>query len=177
MHHSHTCYRLIAYHSLKHYSSHFIDAMQGIATFRAFGWVPSGIARSDQLLDDSQRPMWALQLMQRYLQFVLQVVVAVLAVVVVALATRMRPSSDNADASNTGYTGASLVTLMTFGTALANFVRTFTTVETSIGAVSRLKSFGENVRSENLPGENVVPPPVWPVRGNIEITGVSASYE
>lgn len=27
--------------------------MQGIATFRAFGWVPNGIARSDQLLDDS----------------------------------------------------------------------------------------------------------------------------
>lgn len=159
-----------------HHSSHFIDAMQGIATFRAFGWVPSGIARSDQLLDDSQRPMWVLQLMQRWLQFVLQVVVAVLAVVVVALATQMRHRPDEVDTANTGYTGASLVTLMTFGAALANFVRTFTTVETSIGAVSRLKSFGENVRSENLPGENVVPPAEWPMRGNIEITGVSASY-
>lgn len=155
--------------------------MQGVVTFRAFGWVPNGIARDDQLLDDSQRPWWALQLMQRYLQFVLQLLVALLADVVVALATRMRSWSYSIDADgsggNTDCTGASLVTLMTFGTALADFVRTFTTVEISIGAVSKLKTFGETVKLENRPNENAVTPAEWPMRGNIEIIGVSASYD
>jgi hypothetical protein len=49
-------------------------------------------------------------------------------------------------------------------------------LETSIGAVSRLKSFGEKVRSESLDGEDVKPPREWPLRGAIEISGVSASY-
>ena len=65
---------------------------------------------------------------------------------------------------------------MAFGDNLSMIVKFYTMLETSIGAISRLKSFGERVKSENQEGEDVVPPREWPLRGGIQITGVSASY-
>jgi ABC-type multidrug transport system fused ATPase/permease subunit len=149
-------------------SSHFIDTIKGIATFRAFGWVREGIQLNNRHLDTSQRPAYLLAMIQRWLGFTLQLVVAALALVVVTLATQLR--------SNTAFTGASLVTLMAFGDNLAYLVRMYTSLETSIGAVSRLKSFSDKVKSEKLEGEDVVPPREWPLKGSIELNGVSASY-
>ncbi|KAI2615181.1 P-loop containing nucleoside triphosphate hydrolase protein [Hypoxylon sp. NC1633] len=148
--------------------SHFIDTIKGIATFRALGWVQDNIELNDRYLDRSQRPAYLLAMIQRWLGFTLQIVVAILAVVVVSLATQLR--------SNMAFTGASLVTLMNFGQSLSWIIRVYTTLETSIGAVNRLKSFSENVRSESLEGEDVVPGPGWPLRGSVQIKGVSATY-
>jgi ATP-binding cassette subfamily C (CFTR/MRP) protein 1 len=107
-------------------------------------------------------------MVQRWLGFTLQLVVAVLAVAVVTLATQLR--------SSVGLTGASLVTLMTFGDILNYIIRWFTQMETSIGAVGRLKAFSMNVEPESRRGEDQVPPEAWPLRGAIQITNVSASY-
>ncbi|KAI1139479.1 P-loop containing nucleoside triphosphate hydrolase protein [Hypoxylon sp. FL0543] len=148
--------------------SHFIDTIKGIATFRAFGWVQDGIELNNKHLDLSQRPAYLLAMIQRWLGFTLSMVVAMLAIVVVTLATQLH--------SNRAFTGASLVTLMSFGTHLSYIVSTYTGLETSIGAISRLKSFSERVRSESLEGEDIVPPPEWPMRGSVRINGVSASY-
>ena len=52
----------------------------------------------------------------------------------------------------------------------------YTQSETSIGVVSRVKKFSEWVKSESKAGEDVVPPRDWPLKGGIQITGVSASY-
>ncbi|ORY71965.1 ABC transporter type 1, transmembrane domain-containing protein [Pseudomassariella vexata] len=52
-----------------------------------------------------------------------------------------------------GVTGASLITLMTFGEQLSLLVEMYTMLETSIGAVSRLKTFSDKVVSENLEGD------------------------
>lgn len=149
-------------------STHFLDTIRGVATFRAFGWVQDGIDLNNRLLDTSQRPTYLLAMVQRWLGFTLQMLVALLAVVVVTLATQVR--------SSTALTGASLITLMTFGDVLKYIIRWWTQLETSIGAISRLKSFGENVKSESLDGEDIKPPREWPLRGAIEISGVSASY-
>lgn len=149
-------------------SSHFIDTIKGIATFRAFGWIQEGVELNNQNLDTSQRPAYLLAMIQRWLGFTLQLVVAALAFVVVTMATQLR--------SSTAFTGASLVTLMVFGDSLSTLVNMYTLLETSIGAVSRLKSFSEKVAPEALEGEDVVPPQEWPTRGAIQINGVSASY-
>ncbi|PVH82064.1 P-loop containing nucleoside triphosphate hydrolase protein [Cadophora sp. DSE1049] len=149
--------------------THFIDTMKGLATFRAFGWSQDGIALNNILLDTSQRPAYLLAMIQRWLGFTLQLVVAGLALVFVTLATQLR--------SNTAFTGASLITLMSFGDQLSHLVESYTMLETSIGAVSRLKTFSDNVVSENLEEENVVPPREWPLKGSIDINGVSASYD
>ncbi|KAH7411054.1 P-loop containing nucleoside triphosphate hydrolase protein [Cadophora sp. MPI-SDFR-AT-0126] len=149
--------------------THFIDTMKGLATFRAFGWSSDGITLNNVLLDTSQRPAYLLAMIQRWLGFTLQLVVAGLALVFVTLATQLR--------SNTAFTGASLITLMSFGDQLSHLVESYTMLETSIGAVSRLKTFSDKVVSENLEQENVVPPRAWPLKGSIEINGVSASYD
>lgn len=155
-------------HDTDHTSSHFIDTINGIATFRAFGWVQEGVDQNHRLLDTSQRPAYLLAMIQRWLAFAMQLMVAVLALGVVTLATQLR--------SNTAFTGASLVVLMSFGESLAHIIKSYTLLETSIGAVSRLKAFSETVKPESKEGEDLVPPREWPSKGAIEIKGVSAGY-
>ncbi|KAK0652546.1 P-loop containing nucleoside triphosphate hydrolase protein [Cercophora newfieldiana] len=149
--------------------SHFIDTIKGIATFRAFGWIPHSIELNNRLVDTSQRPMYLLAMIQRWLGFVLQMVIAFLALTVVTLATQTK--------SNTAFTGVSLVTLMNFGDVLTHIVLSYTQLETSIGAIARLSRFSEKVLPEDLDGEDARPPREWPLRGEIRIENVSASYD
>ncbi|KAF2421108.1 ABC transporter [Tothia fuscella] len=162
-------FRMLDLESKSPLYTHFIESMRGVVTFRAFGWVQMAIEINNSFLDASQKATYLLAMAQRWLGFVLQVIVAILAVSVVTLATQLR--------SGSGLTGASLVTLMTFGDILAFIIRWFTQLETSISAVSRLKSFDEKVVSENVEGEDWMPPELWPLRGGINLTGVSASYD
>ena len=137
-------------------------------TVRAFGWEQNGIDENDRLVNISQVPTYLLAMIQRGLMFVLQLGVALLATCVVVLATQLRTSS--------ALTGASLVTLMTFGDVLNYIIRWWTQIETSIGAVGRLKGFCEKVAPESLGDEDATPAKGWPFRGGIEIDRVSASY-
>ncbi|GIC88015.1 uncharacterized protein Aud_004406 [Aspergillus udagawae] len=161
--------RLLDLESKSPLYTHFLDTMNAVATFRAFGWVPAGIAANNELLDTSQRPFYLLAITQRWLGFSLQLVVALLAIMVVTLSTQL--------GSRAGLTGASLVTLMTFGDILNYVIRFFTQLETSIGAVSRLKHFSDEVKPEGSSEDDLIPPLDWPNRGFIHIDGVSASYD
>lgn len=105
---------------------------------------------------------------QQWLILILDLIVAMLAIMLTALSSQLR--------SNTGFTGASLVTLMTFGEAMVSLVRHYTQLETSIGAISRLKTFSEKVPQEPTTGEESEPPESWPPSGRIELKDVSASY-
>lgn len=78
--------------------------------------------------------------------------------------------------SNSGFTGASLVTLMGFGENISTIVIYYARLETSIGAIARLKTFNETVKPEDKEGEDINPPEEWPQSGVIELKGVSASY-
>ncbi|KAG6355351.1 hypothetical protein INS49_003313 [Diaporthe citri] len=69
--------------------SHFIDTMKGIATIRAFGWVSENVHVNKTYLDTSQRPAYLLAIIQRWLGFVLRIVVALLAIAIVTLATQL----------------------------------------------------------------------------------------
>ncbi|KZL72491.1 ABC transporter [Colletotrichum tofieldiae] len=148
--------------------SHFIDTLKGLSTLRALGFINSDIGVNNNLLDTSQRPAYQLAIIQRWLQLTLKLLVAVLATIVVTLATQLRASS--------GFTGASLVTLMSFGDTLTTIVQSYTMLETSIGAVARLKTFSETVTPETGPDEDIIPTESWPEKGAIEIKAVSASY-
>lgn len=154
---------------LTHYSTHFLDTIKGVATIRAFGWEFSDIARNNDLLDTSQRPAYLLGMIQQWLMTTLQLIAAALAVFLVGLATQLR--------ANTGLTGASLVTILSFSEIISSLIRNYTTLETSIGAVSRLRTFSETVKPEDQPGEDIKPPEEWPQGGRIDIKDVSASYD
>ncbi|GKZ28606.1 hypothetical protein AbraIFM66950_010288 [Aspergillus brasiliensis] len=59
---------------------------------------------------------------------------------------------------------------------LSELINFWTSMETSIGAVTRIRSF-QKVPSEDLPGEEVVPPAKWPSEGLIAFQNVSIGYE
>ncbi|KAL0933869.1 ABC multidrug transporter [Colletotrichum truncatum] len=148
--------------------THFLDTIKGVATIRAFGWTNKDIAHNQHLLDTSQRPAYLLAMIQQWLVVTMQLMVACIAVILVALATQLR--------TNSGFTGASLVTLMSWGETIAMLIRFYTQLETSIGAVARIKTFAEKVKPESLEGEDIEPPEEWPENGSISLKGVSASY-
>ena len=133
------------------------------------GFVSEELEKNARLVNDSQRPAYLLIMVQQWLTLVLDIVVMIMAAVLTTLAVRMHSSS--------GFTGASLVTLMSFGENLSGIVIFYTRLETSIGAISRLKTFSETVQSEDREEEYLVPPIQWPQAGSIILDGVSASYE
>ncbi|KAH9904926.1 P-loop containing nucleoside triphosphate hydrolase protein [Xylariomycetidae sp. FL2044] len=148
--------------------THFLDTIKGIVTLRAFGSVPDHRADNLQLLDTSQRPWYLLLMAQQWLTLVLNFIVMGIAVLLVALALKLR--------SNAGFTGASLITLMSFGENLSGIVMYWTKLETSIGAIGRLRTFNDTVKPEARAEEDIIPPEKWPEQGRIELKGVSASY-
>ncbi|KAK2008949.1 ABC transporter [Colletotrichum eremochloae] len=160
--------RLLDLESKSPLYTHFLDTIKGVATIRAFGWTNKDIAFNQQLLDTSQRPAYLLAMIQQWLVATVQLMVACIAVILVGLAIALKASS--------GFTGASMVTLMVWGETVAWLIRCYTQVETSIGAVARIKTFSEKVTPENLAGEDIEPSEEWPENGRIDIKGVSASY-
>ncbi|KAI5464884.1 P-loop containing nucleoside triphosphate hydrolase protein [Mariannaea sp. PMI_226] len=149
--------------------THYLDTIKGVATIRAFGWEGLDVEHNNKLLDTSQRPAYLLAMIQQWLITTLNLIVAGIAIVVTCLATQLRVS--------TGLTGASLVTLLSFSDSIMNLIRAYTLLETSLGAVSRLRTFSETVKPEDQPDEDLVPPQEWPQGGRIDIKNVSASYE
>ncbi|CAG1973904.1 unnamed protein product [Fusarium graminearum] len=149
--------------------AHFLDTIRGIATVRAQKLRDQEILFNQDLLNLSQRPAYLLAMAQRFLATFLNLIVMVLAVGVVAISTQLR--------TNSGFAGSSLVTLMSWGESISSLIQYYTQVEVSIGAVSRLKAFAQNVPSENLDQEDLEPAEEWPTQGDIAIRGVSASYK
>lgn len=122
-----------------------------------------------QLVDQSQRPAYFLAMVQWWLQLAMNIMVLILATLLTVLATQLRATP--------GFAGASLVSLMSLASLVAVLVQDYTSFETSIGAVSRLKTFSETVKPEEQDGAGIRPQKQWPEQGSIEIEGLSASYE
>jgi ABC-type multidrug transport system fused ATPase/permease subunit len=149
--------------------THFLDTVTGIITLRAFGFISEEVRRNTRLVDSSQRPAYLLLMIQEWLNLVLNIVVMFMAVLLTTVAVRVH--------SKSGFAGASLYSLLTLGENLSGIVIYWTKLETSLGAVARLKTFSETVTPEDMDGEDFVPPEQWPQKGVVALNGVSASYE
>ncbi|KAK7997070.1 hypothetical protein PG989_005110 [Apiospora arundinis] len=148
----------------------FIETLAGLTTIRAFSWETPSIKQNHDLVDRSQKPFYLLLMVQQWLVLVLDLIVAALALLVAGLAVRLR------DTVSIGFIGVSLVQLITFAETVKMLIQWWTSLETSIGAVSRIKQFTEESQDENLPGENQPVPEYWPAYGSMEIRNISASY-
>ncbi|KAI1115542.1 P-loop containing nucleoside triphosphate hydrolase protein [Nemania sp. NC0429] len=151
--------------------SHFIESLGGLVTIRAFGWTEGYTNKTSRLLDQSQKPFYLLLCIQRWLVLVLDLVVAGLAVLLVGLAVALRSRV------NPGLLGIALVQLTTLSHALTALVQFWTLLETSLGAIARIKDFSETTPKEDAPDESSEPPANWPNRGSLAFESVSASYE
>lgn len=151
--------------------SHFLESIHGLATIRAFGWTRPYVDKNLRLLDDAQKPSYLLNCIQRWLTLVLDLVVAFLTVLLVVLAVVLRKSIDSS------LLGIALVNMMALGENMKGIVLQWSTLETSLGAVTRIRDFSMNTPSENLPREDNVPDEKWPAKGTLELKNVSVQYE
>lgn len=149
----------------------FVETLDGISTIRGLGWQRSFVAECLRRLDASQKPYYLLYCIQRWLNVVLDLLIACLAVILIALATSLRGSTDP------GKLGVSLTAIMAFSQTLQEVVTSWTGLETSLGAIARTRSFEMKTPAEHQPQKPVIPSSTWPVDGKIEITSLSASYE
>lgn len=145
----------------------FTETINGLVTIRAFGWQDSFREEHQELLQRSQRPYYMLFVIQRWLILVLDLSVAGIAILLVILSVFVR---------GTGPIGVSLVSLITFSQQLSELINFWTSMETSIGAVTRIRNF-QKVPSEDLPGEEVAPRADWPSEGHIAFQNVSIGYD
>ncbi|KAF5682935.1 major facilitator family transporter [Fusarium denticulatum] len=148
----------------------FTESVAGLATLRAFGWRDALEKKHHDLLDQSQRPFYLLYAAQRWLTLVLDLFVTVIAVLVVVLVTQLR------GVLPTGLIGVALVNIIQFSQHLKLLMTFWTTLETHIGAISRIKSFTSETASEHEPQEKEQPPSIWPSKGQIVFDNVSAGY-
>ena len=149
----------------------FVECLSGLATVRAFGWQKQLAQRNELLLDVSQKPFYLLWAVQRWLTVVLDLVVAAIAVLLMVLVVKLRGTM------SAGYVGVALVNIITFNQSIKLLVTYWTTLETHIGAIARIRNFEAETATENLPTETNDPPPYWPSEGSIEFEEFSASYK
>ncbi|KAI2791871.1 ABC transporter atnG [Penicillium oxalicum] len=151
--------------------SHFLDTLNGLTTVRSFKWESQYRKKNAELINSSQKPFYLLFAIQRWLELVIALCVAGFAVVLVGIAVATRGSL------SAGFIGVALLNIVTFTENLQGLIMQWTVLETSIGAVSRIRHFHRTVDSEHQQNETVDPPACWPEHGGIEITDLVASYK
>ncbi|CAN8102283.1 unnamed protein product [Discula destructiva] len=150
--------------------SHFIETLAGLTTIRAFAWSAAYTRANHALIGQSQKPYYLLLCIQRWLVFVLDLVVAGLAVVLVGMAIALRARM------NPGFLGVALVTMTDLSHALTNLVQYWTMLETSLGAVARIRDFARDTPVEEGWELDGFVEETWPARGEMKFEGVCASY-
>lgn len=169
---------------------HFLETVTagGVATIRAFGWDKRFRDRLAGMMDEAQKPFYMLACIQQWLALVLDLVVGGMAVVLVGVAVGVAPDPEKAGSSSksavsAGALGVSLVLVMTFNELIVQALQAWTRLETSIGAVARVRDFVGTTPKEEDPtvdydnggcvGDGLAG---WPSRGEIKIEKICASY-
>jgi ATP-binding cassette subfamily C (CFTR/MRP) protein 1 len=151
--------------------SQFLECLSGLATIRAFGWGKALETKNLKLLDQSQRPFYQLFAVQRWLIFVLDLVVASIAVLLIIIIVTLHGKI------NAGFVGVAMLNVILFSQSIKLLLTFWTNLETHIGSIARIKSFTTNAATEDKPEEIQPAPEMWPAHGSIEFKSVSAGYK
>ncbi|KAJ6783563.1 hypothetical protein PWT90_09492 [Aphanocladium album] len=145
------------------------DTSRGLVYIRSFRWQTQNMDRNFHLLDEAQKPVYLLYCAQVFLALVLDIVAAVLALLLVIFAVYLRhAASGNA-------VGVSFLSLIVISQCFNAVIVSWTHLETSIGALSRLRKFTQNTPREQ---DGNTPLPVgWPSAGKVEVKISAAHYE
>ncbi|KAH8689022.1 putative ABC transporter [Talaromyces proteolyticus] len=150
--------------------SNFLESLEGLETIRSFGWSKVAIENNIRIVDNSQRPEFLHMCLQRWLNVVLDILAAAIATGTVALAVAFRGHVRGAQV------GIALNVMLVANTTLLKLVESWISLETSLGAIARLKTLEEMTLSEGIKNESLEPPN-WPSRGEIQLKDVTASYQ
>ncbi|KAJ6022230.1 hypothetical protein N7540_007734 [Penicillium herquei] len=152
--------------------THFIESLAGVTTIRAFGWTYATTNRMLSILDTAQRPYYLLLCIQRWLSLVLNLIVAGITVLLVGLSVPLRSHMDP------GLLGIVLVMMMDLGVVLSELIQNWTLLETSLGAISRIKDFAEQTPHEEIQGapQTQIDTAEWLANGEIHFLGTSIAW-
>ncbi|PWY76119.1 P-loop containing nucleoside triphosphate hydrolase protein [Aspergillus sclerotioniger CBS 115572] len=148
--------------------THFMETLEGLVTIRAFGWQQEFNEISNALLNNSQRPYYLLYCIQRWLNLELRLLIGSLAIIMVTLAVTLRGSTSG------GQIGIALNGMLGFNATLEMLFMFWTSLETSLGAIARLKNTAQYTQTE-AEGDQY-PRAEWPESGEVVFRGVCASY-
>lgn len=150
--------------------THFIESVAGAPTIRAFGWQSQYQERNYKFIDQSQRPAYLQYCIQSLLGFVLDMLMTVIAAVLVAIVVTWK------DKFSTGNVGVSLVVVMTFSSVLMRMIKAWTMMESSVGAVARVKRFVADTDSEEKSSYKAEVAQDWPTQGDVEFKSLVAAH-
>lgn len=152
-------------------STQFMETLDGLVTIRAFNWSRSSIKHNFEIVDKSQKPNYLMWAIKRWLALVLDLVITGIAILTVGIVVGLR------DSSSPGFTGVSLTQIISFTSNIKLLIMFWTQLESSLGAVARIRQFEKEVVAEDQEAETHDPAFDWPTRGAIEISNVSAKYK
>ncbi|EED20873.1 multidrug resistance protein, putative [Talaromyces stipitatus ATCC 10500] len=150
--------------------SKFMETVSGLTTIRAFGWQKHFLEQNCSLTDASQNPYYLLFVIQRWLTLVLDFTVGGIAVLIVGVAVGAHGSI------GAGSAALGLLNIINLSESFKQLISNWTVLETSIGAVSRVKQFKVDVQPEQELEDPLIVSESWPENGHIEFHNVSASY-
>ncbi|GAB0146635.1 hypothetical protein EsHS_00007028 [Epichloe bromicola] len=151
--------------------SSFLETIEGIETIRSFGWSAAVIQNNIHSVDNAQRPEFLLLCSQRWLNIVLDLLASAIATSVVLIAIVLRGQVSGAQV------GIALNIMLVANTTLLKLVENWTTLEISLGAISRVKHLEKTTPTEGGPAKSSETPQNWPSAGHIVFRDVSASYQ
>lgn len=103
--------------------------VEGVATIRSFGWEKEIEKANIGYLDKSQQPLYILLCLQRWLNIVLDLMVAAIATGLITLAVVLRGTT------TAGQIGMALNIVLIANTTLLGLVESWTNLEISLGAM------------------------------------------
>lgn len=146
------------------------DNATGIIYIRGLRSQEHCFARSLHLLDQSQKPFYFQLCSQVMLALVMDLLATAVAVVLTIFIQYIRGSaSQNA-------TGLAYLNLIVLGSSFDRTIQTWTRMETSMGALSRLREFLNRTPTEAKPTAMDLPQD-WPSSGQVQVRGLYARYK
>ncbi|KAJ5164333.1 P-loop containing nucleoside triphosphate hydrolase protein [Penicillium coprophilum] len=152
--------------------THFLETALGTDTIRIFGWESPWVAQCHILVDAALQPYYALFCIQRWLDLVLDLAAVAMAVIVISIAVTLHSSV------NHGAIAVSLLNILSFSSSLSFLITSWTQLETSLGAVARIKGHEATTPKEDDPNKTIrEPPEEWPAHGSIRFDHAYTGYE
>ncbi|KAK8041682.1 hypothetical protein PG993_006205 [Apiospora rasikravindrae] len=150
------------------------ETLSGLPTIRAHGWQDSVHRDFQSKIDDSQRPVYLLYMVQTWLRFVMNMLVAGLSVLVIGVAVALRQSRP--DATSAAGIGVAVLNIASLGESLTNLLTAWTSLETSLACIARIEGFEQSTPLEKEPSDPTPPDHEWPSAGRITLNHVYATY-
>lgn len=151
--------------------THLTEIGNGIQHIRAFSWKERYLTRAFELVDQSQTPFYLMSSIQRWLFVIIDGINMGMALIIICVAVYFGHLTSQ---SNIGISFIGVIGLAwSFNFALEMWVE----VETSMGAISRLRTFMRETPQEKDCDFVEEISADWPSEGTVEFEKVTAAYE